>query len=102
MGEPRAALHDQRPMTARIGRTPPALDVRSPVAFPAAPLRRSPSRSTSSRSSSSHTRRGCAPKEIRKTLGLDVREVPRILKDGLAEKKLKSKGQKRATTYFSA
>jgi hypothetical protein len=34
-------------------------------------------------------------------LGLDVREVPRILKEGLTSKKLRSKGQKRATTYFA-
>jgi hypothetical protein len=40
--------------------------------------------------------------EIRKMLGLDVREMPRILKEGFAKKALKSKGQKRATTYFAA
>jgi len=38
--------------------------------------------------------------EIRKALKLDVREVPRVLKEGVAKKKLRSKGQKRATTYF--
>jgi hypothetical protein len=37
--------------------------------------------------------------EIRKTLNLDVREMPRILKTGIQSKKLKAKGQKRATTY---
>lgn len=31
-----------------------------------------------------------------------VREVPRVLKEGLAKKKLRSKGQKRATTYLAA
>jgi len=36
---------------------------------------------------------------IRKALKLDVREVPRVLKEGLSKKKLKSRGQKRATTY---
>ncbi len=46
--------------------------------------------------------KGMRAEEIRKKLGLDVREMPRILKDGVAKKKLKSKGQKRATTYFAA
>jgi len=44
---------------------------------------------------------GLRSEEIRKALKLDVREVPRVLKEGLAKKKLKSKGQKRATTYFA-
>src|ERR1019366_3362825 len=42
---------------------------------------------------------GLRSEEIRKALKLDVREVPRVLQEGLAKKKLKSKGQKRATTY---
>jgi hypothetical protein len=42
---------------------------------------------------------GLRSEEIRKTLNLDVREVPRILKTGVQTKKLKAKGQKRATTY---
>jgi DNA invertase Pin-like site-specific DNA recombinase len=46
--------------------------------------------------------KGLRAEEIRKKLGLDVREVPRILKEGLAKKQLRSKGQKRATTYFAA
>jgi hypothetical protein len=46
--------------------------------------------------------KGLRAEEIRKMLGLDVREVPRILKEGLAKKKLRSTGQKRATTYFAA
>jgi hypothetical protein len=37
--------------------------------------------------------------EIRKALGLDVREIPRVLKEGLRTKRLKSRGRKRATTY---
>ena len=45
---------------------------------------------------------GMRSEEIRKALKLDVREVPRVLKQGLAKKKLRSKGQKRATTYFAA
>jgi hypothetical protein len=42
---------------------------------------------------------GLRSEEIRKQLSLDVREVPRILRTAVASKKLKSKGQKRATTY---
>jgi hypothetical protein len=45
---------------------------------------------------------GMRSEEIRKALKLDVREVPRVLKEGLAKKKLRSKGQKRATTYSAA
>jgi hypothetical protein len=43
---------------------------------------------------------GMRAEEIRAKLGLESKEMPRILKEGLAEKKLSSKGQKRATTYF--
>lgn len=43
--------------------------------------------------------KGLRSEEIRKALKLDVREVPRVLKEGLSKKKLKSKGQKRATVY---
>jgi len=42
---------------------------------------------------------GLRSEQIKKALGLDVREVPRILKTGLASKKLAKKGQKRATVY---
>ena len=45
---------------------------------------------------------GLRAEEIRKALKLDVREVPRVLKEGLAKKALKSKGQKRATVYTAA
>jgi hypothetical protein len=44
---------------------------------------------------------GLRSEQIRKVLGLDVREVPRVLKEGLRTKKLRSKGQKRSTTYFA-
>jgi hypothetical protein len=44
--------------------------------------------------------KGLRAEEIRKQLGLDVREIPRVLREGLAKKKLKAKGKKRATTYF--
>ncbi|MGD0525096.1 MAG: hypothetical protein ABSE49_08125 [Polyangiaceae bacterium] len=45
---------------------------------------------------------GLRSEEIRKALSLDVREVPRVLKEGLAKKRLKSRGQKRATTYTAS
>ncbi len=45
---------------------------------------------------------GLRSEQIRKALKLDVREVPRVLKEGLAKKTLKSKGQKRATVYTAA
>jgi hypothetical protein len=45
---------------------------------------------------------GLRSEEIRKALKLDVREVPRVLKEGLAKKKIEAKGQKRATTYSAA
>ena len=45
------------------------------------------------------SRTGLRAEEIKKGLGLDVREVPRILKAGLKMKKLTAKGQKRATVY---
>jgi len=45
---------------------------------------------------------GMRSEEIRDALKLDVREMPRVLKEGLAKKKLKSRGQKRATTYTVA
>jgi hypothetical protein len=46
--------------------------------------------------------KGLRSEEIRKALKLDVREVPRVLKEGLSKKALKSKGQKRATVYSAA
>ena len=44
--------------------------------------------------------KGLRSEEIRKVFGLDAREMPRVLKEGLAKNVLTSKGQKRATTYF--
>jgi hypothetical protein len=44
---------------------------------------------------------GLRAEQIRAELGLEAKELPRILKEGLATKKLRSKGQKRATTYFA-
>ena len=44
---------------------------------------------------------GLRAEEIRKSLAMQAKEMPRILKEGLSTKKLTSKGQKRATTYFA-
>jgi hypothetical protein len=45
---------------------------------------------------------GLRAEQIRKTLRMQAKEMPRVLKEGLARKKLRSKGQKRATTYTAA
>ena len=45
---------------------------------------------------------GLRSEEIRTTLDLDIREMPRPLQDALAAKRIKKTGDKRATTYFSA
>jgi len=45
---------------------------------------------------------GLRAEEIRSALKMQSKEMPRILKEGLATKMLKSKGQKRATTYTAA
>lgn len=45
---------------------------------------------------------GLRAEQIRAALKMQSKEMPRVLQEGLAKKKLKSKGQKRATTYFSA
>jgi hypothetical protein len=42
---------------------------------------------------------GMRAEEIRATLGMQAKEMPRVLREGLAKKKLKAKGQKRATVY---
>ncbi|MGD0674920.1 MAG: hypothetical protein ABSC94_05840 [Polyangiaceae bacterium] len=44
---------------------------------------------------------GLRAEQIRAELGMQAKELPRVLKEGLSSKKLKSKGQKRATTYFA-
>jgi hypothetical protein len=44
---------------------------------------------------------GMRAEEIRSKLGMESKEMPRILKEGLAKKKLTCKGNKRATTYFA-
>jgi hypothetical protein len=44
---------------------------------------------------------GLRAEQIRMDLGLQAKEMPRVLKEGLSAKKLTAKGQKRATTYFA-
>ena len=44
---------------------------------------------------------GLRAEQIRDQLRLQSKEMPRILKEGLSKKVLRSKGQKRATTYFA-
>jgi hypothetical protein len=44
---------------------------------------------------------GMRAEEIRSRLGMLPKEMPRILKEGLAKKKLTARGQKRSTTYFA-
>ena len=47
------------------------------------------------------SRVGLRAEQIRKALKLDRRELPRVLKEGVASRVLRSKGQKRATTYYA-
>jgi hypothetical protein len=44
---------------------------------------------------------GLRAEQIRQELGMLPKEMPRVLQEGLSKKVLKSKGQKRATTYFT-
>ena len=44
---------------------------------------------------------GLRAEAIRVALGLEAKEMPRVLKEGIATRKLRTKGQKRATTYFA-
>lgn len=46
-------------------------------------------------------RDGLRAEQIRAELGMQAKELPRVLKEGLNSKRLRSKGQKRATTYFA-
>jgi hypothetical protein len=43
---------------------------------------------------------GLRAEQIKEALGLDVRELPRLLADALASKQVTKTGNKRATTYF--
>jgi hypothetical protein len=45
---------------------------------------------------------GMRAEEIRQQLGMEAKEMPRVLKEGLVKKALKSRGQKRATTYTAS
>ena len=45
---------------------------------------------------------GLRAEQIRVALKMQSKEMPRVLKEGLARKKLNAKGQKRATTYSAA
>jgi hypothetical protein len=45
---------------------------------------------------------GLRAEQMRAQLKMESKEMPRVLQEGLSTKKLKSKGQKRATTYFAA
>jgi len=45
---------------------------------------------------------GLRAEQIRTTLKMQSKEMPRVLQEGLAKKKLKAKGRKRATTYSVA
>jgi hypothetical protein len=45
--------------------------------------------------------KGLRSEQIQRALELDKRELPRVLRTGIATKKLRSKGQKRATVYFA-
>jgi hypothetical protein len=45
---------------------------------------------------------GLRAEQIRTELKLDRKELPRVLKEGIAKKVLKTRGQKRATTYLAA
>jgi hypothetical protein len=44
---------------------------------------------------------GLRAEQIRVELRMQPKEMPRVLKEGLSTKRLKTKGQKRATTYFA-
>jgi len=43
---------------------------------------------------------GMRAEQLRVRLGWSAKELPRVLKFGVAEKELRTSGQKRATTYF--
>jgi hypothetical protein len=46
--------------------------------------------------------RGMRAEQIRTELGLQPNEMPRILGEGLATRRLRKRGHKRATTYYAA
>lgn len=44
---------------------------------------------------------GMRAEQIRKELGLEAKELPRPLAEGVSQKRFSKEGQKRATTYFA-
>jgi hypothetical protein len=46
--------------------------------------------------------RGMRAEQIRTELGMQAREMPRVLGEGLATRRLRKRGHKRATTYYAA
>jgi hypothetical protein len=46
--------------------------------------------------------RGMRAEQIRSELGMQAKEMPRILGEGLATRQLRKRGHKRATTYYAA
>ena len=44
---------------------------------------------------------GLRAEQIRKELGLEAKELPRPLAEGVSQKRFSKEGQKRATTYFA-
>jgi hypothetical protein len=46
--------------------------------------------------------RGMRAEQIRTELGMQAKEMPRILGEGLATRRLRKRGHKRATTYYAA
>jgi hypothetical protein len=45
--------------------------------------------------------KGLRAEQIRSELGMQAKEMPRILGEGLAKRKLRKRGHKRATTYYA-
>jgi hypothetical protein len=45
--------------------------------------------------------KGLRSEQIQKALGVDKRELPRVLRTGIAKKSIRSTGQKRATIYYA-
>lgn len=44
---------------------------------------------------------GMRAEQIRQELGMQAKEMPRVLQEGRSKKKLRTRGQKRATTYHA-
>jgi hypothetical protein len=94
--------------SARIVTTAPTTKLTRPAAKPAKPGRL-PRRSADDIAAAlgqvlalvKKNKDGLRAEEIRASLGLESKELPRVLKEGIATRKLRTKGQKRATTYFA-